>query len=167
MASSGYCKDYQWLIKVRWDWSYTFWYLEYQNSELIFGTNIFRNSRLQTFFKMVSEKPPDKIPRKGRAYFSHLLRALSARNSRSVEQNTLFSTKNSKNTCCLVGSINKKVQCWSRLALHELMSSFVSISFKFYIFFQLRKCFWILLILAFGRALLYDVLAFLVSLNSF
>ena len=68
----------------------------------------------------------------------------------------------------LFGGINQqKVQCWSRLALHELMSSFVSISFKFYIFFQLRKCFWILLILAFGRALLYDVLAFLVSHNSF
>ena len=33
--------------------------------------------------------------------------------------------------------------------------------------FQLRKCFWILLILGFGRALLYVILAFLVSHSFF
>ena len=36
-----------------------------------------------------------------RAYFSHLLRAVSARNALFVEQNALFSTKNSKNAYCL------------------------------------------------------------------
>ena len=44
-----------------------------------------------------------KIHQPVRAYFSHLLRAVSARSALFVEQNALFSTKNSKIACCLGG----------------------------------------------------------------
>ena len=44
-----------------------------------------------------------KIHQPVRAYFSHLLRAVSARSALFVEQNALFSTKNSKIACCLRG----------------------------------------------------------------
>ena len=54
-----------------------------------------------------------KIHQPVRAYFSHLLRAVSARSALFVEQNALFSTKNSKIACCLgrssvINALNSK-----------------------------------------------------------